>query len=199
MHTVSFQNQLNYGQIGEGCIANWLKGRGWNILPIYEKEIDNGKGPRLFVPHGQVVAPDLLVFKSEKVNWIEAKRKSVFSWHRKTRKWVTGIDIHHYEEYQRVLEISKWPVWLFFLHEKDRVQGRNEPFPCNTGLFAQDLSILVNCENHRHKNHGRTGMVYWAEGSLRKFATIEQVLSKPEIVLGRHIKDALKFKGKAIQ
>lgn len=149
----------------------WLRSRGWHILPVYEKEINNGKGPRLFFPNDtQFVAPDILAFRSDSTLWIEAKTKSVFSWHRKTGKWVTGIDLHHYNQYQRVANASPWPVWLLFLHKFEREATRTEPWPCPTGLYGGLLGNLINCENHRHQNWGRSGMVYWAESSLKKIS-----------------------------
>ena len=53
----SFQENLHVGQIGESLIAAWLKSRGNSVLPVYEVEIDTGKGPRVFSPSGQIVAP----------------------------------------------------------------------------------------------------------------------------------------------
>ena len=46
---MNFSDTLKQGQLGESLIAKWLRRQGWSILPAYEKEIDNGKGPRLFM------------------------------------------------------------------------------------------------------------------------------------------------------
>ena len=46
---VSFDEQLKIGQTAEGKIAQWFKRKGFTILPIYEKVIDTGKGPQLFL------------------------------------------------------------------------------------------------------------------------------------------------------
>lgn len=81
----TFATQLERGKIGESLIAEWLKRKGYHILPVYEKEISEGKGPQIFTAEGRgLVAPDLLAFKSDKMQWVEAKHKSVFSWHRIT-------------------------------------------------------------------------------------------------------------------
>jgi hypothetical protein len=156
----NFQRQLQIGKLGESLIAWWLKSCDYNILPIYEKEINEGKGPQLFSLSEDLIAPDLLIFQTGNVNalWIEAKHKSVFSWHRKSKRWVTGIDLRHYEDYRKISKISPWPVWLFFLHQNDRFNGRpDEPWPCPTGLY------------------GQTGMVYWEERNLIKLAELDEV------------------------
>jgi len=166
-----FDSKLEWGQLGEGEIAKWLRARGWSILPVYEKEIHNGKGPRLFLPKSaQLVAPDMLAFKANGALWIEAKTKTVFSWHRVTQKWVTGIDLHHYQQYLQVADVSPWPVWLLFLHKESSEPSRQEPWPCPTGLYGGLISNLAKSENHRHENWGKTGMVYWAEQTLKKIA-----------------------------
>ena len=59
-----FASNLATGQLGESLIARWCMSRGNSLIPVYEKEIDTGKGPRFFSPEGQFVAPDDATFKS---------------------------------------------------------------------------------------------------------------------------------------
>lgn len=170
----NFRQLLTQGQAGESTIARWFISRGNAVLPVYEKEIDTGKGPQLFCLDGQFAAPDLLLFSAvaQRIIWIEAKHKSVFSWHRLTGRWTTGIDLRHYKEYRQVEKRTGWPVWLMFLHAKDRDLSRpREPWPCPTGLYGAKLSDLANCENHRSSKWAK-GMVYWRESSLHKFAEL---------------------------
>jgi hypothetical protein len=175
-----FNETLARGQLGESLIANWCKARGNSVLPVYEKEIDTGKGPRFFTPEGQLVAPDMFVMPS--MHWIEAKHKSVFTWHRISRKWVTGIDRNHYADYCRVLEISRRPVWLLFLHRSSQPDARDLqhgcPSKCPTGLFGGNLKTLMRNINHEHANHGRHGMVYWASETLKFLAPVEELLAE---------------------
>lgn len=177
---VQFQKQLAFGAVAEGQIANWLRNvRGYSILPVYEIEMHTGKGPRLFAPDRKIVSPDMLAFKTEKIMWIEAKHKSVFSWHRRTQRWVTGIDEHHYEEYIEVSKRFPHQVWLMFLHWSSRPDARDLqygcPESCPTGLFAGHLDELRMMPNHRHRNHGRHGMVYWAHEKLKHLACLEDL------------------------
>lgn len=174
---MGFARQLAIGQIGESDIAKWCMSRGNCVLPVYEKEIDTGKGPRFFTPGGNHVAPDMFVMPA--MEWIEAKHKTVFSWHRKTQKWCTGIDLNHYHGYLKTQEASRRPVWLLFLHRSTQPDKRDVdagcPGLCPVGLFGERLSFLAANENHRHENWGRHGMVYWAADKLRLLASIPEL------------------------
>lgn len=176
----SFASKLRRGKIGEGHIAAWLRRNGYHVLPVYETEMDTGKGPALYQAIGDpLIAPDMLVFKNhERVSWIEAKTKSAFTWHRITKRWVTGIDLHHYEDYIKVAEVSPWPVYLLFLQMEG--QAKDSPEGCPTGLYGGELSQLQNHENHRHNNWGKGGMIYWASDVLTKFAELDEVILKGE-------------------
>ena len=175
-----FNRQLAFGQIAETQIAKWIISRGNLVLPIYDVEINSGKGPRLFGGvDGELVAPDLLIMSAMGVYWIEAKHKTVFTWHRLTERWTTGIDIRHYEHYQQVEAETPWPVWLLFLHASSTPDSRDIrygcPERCPTGLFGAPLSRLTECENHRHSNWGTSGMVYWAHADLTLLATLDEI------------------------
>lgn len=162
-----FDKKLESGKVGESQIANWLKSKGHNILPVYEIEKGQYAGPSVYSSAGDnIIAPDLLIFGQETV-WVEAKHKTAFSWHRKTKRFVTGIDIHHYFQYQKILDLVDWPIWLLFLHKGGQAKDSPES---PSGLFGNNLLYLMCNENHRHDNHGRTGMVYWAINDLKKMA-----------------------------
>jgi len=109
--------------------------------------------------------------------WIEAKHKTAFTWHRISKKWVTGIDLNHYRHYQRVAtSLSGWPVYLMFLHKtgiaKDTPVGLISP----SGLFGEELNFLSQHENHRHQNWGKHGMVYWSSEILKKYVDLETII-----------------------
>ncbi len=180
---IAFQQQPKYafGKIAETYIAIWLRRvRGFSILPIYEKEIDDGKGPRFFTPTGELVAPDILAMKGDMVRWVEAKHKTVFTWWRIGGCWETGIDLHHYEHYCQIADSLPWNIWLLFLHEQTE-DGKHDfdlnshPWPCPTGLFAGDIRYLRQNESHRDHRWGNHGMVYWRHDTLKRIATLEEV------------------------
>lgn len=176
----AFNKSLAFGKVGESYIAQWLKSRGFHVLPVYDVPKDNGAGPALFTAgHGALVAPDILAIKSDNrppAIWIEAKTKNAFSWHRITGRWVTGIDQRHYTDYLEVAELSPWPVWLLFLHYAGRAKDTPPDMESPTGLFGGTLGKLAHCENHRSDKHGKTGMVYWALRDLTRIADLDTVL-----------------------
>jgi hypothetical protein len=178
----TFTEFVTVGKLGESAIATWLRiACRYHVLPVYEIQMETGKGPVFYEQGGTVrIAPDLLAFRSEGANraqirWIEAKTKSAFSWHRLSNQWVTGVDLRHYDDYLKVAEASPWPVWLLFLHldgvAKDTPPGMAGP----TGLFGAELLRLKSREHHRHKNWGKSGMVYWTADTLTRLATLDQV------------------------
>lgn len=178
MSATSFNDTLHTGLIGESLIARWLNARRWNVLPAYQVEVDNGKGPRFYTATaGALVTPDMLAIRDGQVWWVEAKTKSAFTWHRLTETWQTGIDRRHWLEYLKVREITPFPIWLLFLHRpdkaaKDTPSGKISP----SGLYGQEIGYLCEHVDHEHENHGPTGMVYWQEQSLTKIATYREVV-----------------------
>ncbi len=170
---MAFKDRLEMGVAGESVIASWLRARGSTVLPVYEKIIDNGKGPQLYLPDKELIAPDFFVFRCDGAIWIEAKHKTAFTWHRNTQRWVTGIDIKHYEHYLEVNRVTPWKVWLLFLHQGG--QAKDSPPDSPAGLFGNTLDYLSEHENHRHSNWGRYGMVYWRYEDLKLLATLEEI------------------------
>ncbi len=175
----SFEQSLAFGQIGESCISKWLQSRGHSVFPAYQVEHDSGKGPQLFTAEGDRVLPDLLAFRGGGAIWFEAKHKTCFTWHRITSRWVTGIDLRHYDEYREVADMTAFPVWLLFFHPQATPSANDLAFgcppECPTGLFGQEISKLTQTENHRSDKYGKSGMVYWAVDKLRRVATAERV------------------------
>lgn len=174
---MSFEKNLGFGKVAESQIAQWLRRGGWAILPVYEKLIDEGKGPQLYTASTELVAPDLLAFRERRVLWIEVKHKTAFTWHRKTERWVTGIDQRHYEDYLSVEKQSPWPVYLLFLHRGGC--AKDSPTDSPSGLFGERLSFLKENINHKHDKWGKGGMVYWWIGTLRKFTDLDNLASSP--------------------
>src|SRR5690606_13964443 len=121
--------------------------RGWTVIPVYETELGRHKGPQIYTPEYSFIAPDLMAFKDARFRFIEAKNKSVFTWHRKTETWQTGIDLHHYRQYLAVAEHFNLDVWLMFLHESAipsaiDLKHSGCPSQCPIGLFANTLRRL---------------------------------------------------------
>ena len=107
------------------------------------------------------------------------KHKTVFTWHRITERWTTGIDAHHWQSYREAQTVSGRRVWLFFLHIRSipdqRDLDRGCPSECPTGLFCGSLDHLSKNINHTHDNWGRHGMIYWAATDLQKIAELNDI------------------------
>lgn len=182
---MSFSDTLKQGQLGESLIAMWLRRQGWHILPAYEKQIDNGKGPRLFMAvdsaYDQLITPDLLCIKGREFRWLEAKHKTRFSWYGKGNYFVTGVDLRHFEHYCHVRDEVGLPVYLMFLHTDNRtwpadVERWGAPDWCDTGLWGGDIDILRAEYSHKSQDYGPTGMIYWRPNvHLRKYAALASV------------------------
>jgi hypothetical protein len=163
--------EFQQGRAGESSIAMWFRDKGYSVLPIYEKILDEYKGPTLFLPKEVRIAPDMFVFNASRALWIEAKHKTGFAWYRKTQQWTTGIDLKHYGDYCAVDDSTPWPVYLMFLHKGGCAKDSGQS---PAGLFGEKLSILRQCENHRcpATQMGSSGMVFWDIDHLRKWADI---------------------------
>lgn len=170
----TFIQALKTGKVGESLIAEYFRSKGYNVLPVYEVVVDSGKGPQLLTPDKQFITPDMLIFKMDKCFWVEAKHKTAFTWHRITNRWVTGIDLRHYEHYCEVDDCTPWPVWLMFLHGGGK--AKDSPPDSPAGLFGNTLKYLREHENHRSNKWGKSGMVYWDKNSLKKICDYEDCI-----------------------
>jgi len=167
-----FNENLRQGLMAESLIAKWLVGRGWTILPAYEKEPGEFKGPRIYSAVGQLISPDMLAFRygpdRGEIRWIEAKNKSAFAWYRKHQRWVDGIDKRCWLDYLELQKLAPWDIWLLFLHApghlaKDTPPGKIPP----TGMFGETIKKLANHIDHESERWGSGGMVYWQVDDLR--------------------------------
>lgn len=177
----TFSQKLALGKVAEGQIATWLRrSQEWTVLPVYELEQDTGKGPRLFRPMDELIAPDMLAMRGTDVRWIEAKCKTRFSWWGKAGYFETGIDRRHYEDYLCLSRETPHQVWLLFLHTSDETWENDvvkwgAPERCPVGLFGGTVPYLDRHISHTDDRHGPSGMVYWAHQALRLIATLDEV------------------------
>lgn len=175
---MSFSQSLAIGQIGESMIARWLNAQNYHVLPVYEKELGSGKGPRFFSNVGELIAPDMQVLNDKgQYVWLEAKMKTCFSFHGSTGRFVTGVNKKHYDDYVLVQNLTRCTVYLFFWHPigKTRtadVNKWNAPPECPTGLFY--CPVNTPC-NHVMVDLEGVEMIYWAHESLIHMATVEQM------------------------
>jgi hypothetical protein len=172
---------LAFGKIAETYIALWLRRIcGYSILPIYEKEIHDGKGPRFFTPNSELIAPDMLVMRGRGIKWIEAKHKTVFTWYRKAQQWQTGIDERHFNQYCEIAKRFSYPVWLLFLHASSEAKEYNGWRPSPTGLYAGELRSIASLAKIRLDTSQNKRLAYWNRSDLQELATLQEVKSAYE-------------------
>ena len=165
---MSFEQSLSFGKVAESAISKWLQARGNYVLPVYEIEKSEYAGPALFINEKPCVAPDMLCIKPDsEICFIESKNKEAFTWHRKTQRWTTGIDLKHYEDYIFLSQKTKIPIYLFFNHRGGAAKDSDKS---ESGLFFNDLAFLKDNENHRckPKDHCNSGMVFWSKENLKR-------------------------------
>lgn len=177
---MNFQQQLQRGLLAEHHIARWLQTqRGYHILPIYNKQDDNRKGPRFYTASGeQLIAPDILAMRGSTLVWVEAKSKTTFTWHRVSQQWQTGIDYYNYTHYCKVADTVPHAMYVFFLHTEtyEPVACSGAPTTSPTGLYVQSFDVLRSCVHHIYPQSGRNRMVYWSIESLKKVAQLSEVV-----------------------
>jgi hypothetical protein len=184
------------GKVGESLIANWLKRRGYNVLPAYEIAEPEFKGPRILSARGDLVAPDLLAFNFDApktpVLWCEAKGKAAFTWHRISSSYQDGIDKQHWLDYLELRRRTPWDLWLLFLHApgglaKDNPPGMVPP----SGLFGGEILRLAERIDHESDRWGKGGMVYWRCSDLtvngKPLATYDEVRGKADLRADRKL------------
>lgn len=169
-----FKESLAVGRAGESEVSRFIISHGYRILPAYEIEGGEGKGPRLYRAQGNLVAPDLLGFRPQasqpnRLCWFEVKTKSVWTWHENGQQCQDGIDRKHWEDYKQVQDDLKWPVWVLFLHRTAAVQD-NAPdwvVPPASGLYGSTVNRMRVTLDHPSDRYGTSGMVYWNSKDLR--------------------------------
>jgi hypothetical protein len=176
----NFDDALKFGKTGEGYLARYLIRSGFNVLPVYEIEQGQYKGPSVYSSCGRLVAPDMMAFSSrvefegEKCCFLEAKTKSAFTWHRITQRFTTGISRQHFYDYLKIQQNAPFTVWLMFL-QLDKVAAKDSPHG-PSGLYGASVEWLSRKINHEHiAEDERKSMVYWAEQDLRYIASLDEV------------------------
>lgn len=176
-----FKDSLYFGKIGEDQISMIFRERGWGVIPVYEKTMDDGKGPRVFLKKGEesLIAPDMQVFKDKWVLWVEVKRKSSFSWSTRDLVWRTGIDKRHFDDYIEVNQKTPWKVHLFFIHDSEYCSNAPRGKKSPTGIFYNSIDYLKDNISFASKSpktldYGKTGMVYWDVSNLKRLSPIKE-------------------------
>ena len=140
--------------------------RGYYILPTYDYSgLGDGKAPRLLKGKDGLVLPDLMGVKNGKISWFEIKLKSEATYYRKGGCLETGLNLRHWNDYQRVKAQIGAKIFIVFIHQKeDRV------VTLDTDDFAAAFS-------HQYEDNkmGRGGMVFFDFAKLKFVMTASEL------------------------
>ncbi len=163
----TFEQSLARGREAEVAVAEWLRRRGWGIVPGYDYTgSDGNKGPRATFLSRKLIIPDLDIFKSGKRVWIEVKYYTYAPWNRKLDTNVHGIPRYYYEHYLEVEKESGHPVFLAVVEEKNSrlLLGRMSqltPYPCQCKSCCSGSPL--------HCTAALRDGVYFAVGEFHQF------------------------------
>lgn len=115
---------LNRGLQGEKLVREWLKLRGFYVLPT--SLIENGGAPALEGHVRKVIASNNLVVGDGSSFWAEVKTHQRSTMNRKYQREEHGIPIRLWEQYMEGQELTGIPGCLFILELKGRriLEGR---------------------------------------------------------------------------
>ena len=108
-----FEQTLVFGRLGEQFISQWLKRKGYGVIPSYAYSgKDGNKAPKLLFQREEFVVPDLDVCKLGKRFWLEIKTYGYAPENRNHGCLVHGIPGRLYGDYLDVGAKSGCPVHL---------------------------------------------------------------------------------------
>lgn len=151
----SFNELLAFGEEGEHEVANYLISQGVTVMPLYQFEPN--EAPYFVNKIDKIVAPDLICFKNDAF-LVEVKTKN---------RWIvyngvieTGLDKRLYNEYNKIQEITKKPVYIFFNHKQ------NEPI----GIYYTELNNFTRIWDGKANGEKKYNeMVFYNIEVLKKF------------------------------
>lgn len=107
------------GLKGEKLVAEWLKRRGFYVLPV--SLIENGGAPALEGHLKRIIASDHLVARSGETFWVEIKTYQRATFNQKRQRWEHGVPIRLWNEYIKGQEITGIPGYLYILQLNERI------------------------------------------------------------------------------
>jgi hypothetical protein len=119
MRQDEFSDALAFGRRGEMMVFNWLKTRGWGVIPSYDYTgSDGSKAPRLQYLDRAYPVPDGDICNGTARIWIEIKTYTYAPMNRKVGEPVHGAAKRLIESYLRVEKDTLTPVWIAVLEIK---------------------------------------------------------------------------------
>lgn len=118
-----FLTELARSRVYELAFSRWLQQeRKFYTLPVFDfYGTGNGHAPSLEGKQRALTAPDILASNEDGIwSWFEIKLKDYAPIHRISQTRVTGMPLRHWQDYRAIRDITKSPVWIVFIHLKER-------------------------------------------------------------------------------
>lgn len=115
---------LKRGLKGERLVRNWLKLRGFYVLPA--SLIENGGAPALEGHLKRIIASDLLVAGAGETFWAEIKTYQRATFNLRRQRWEHGVPIRLWNQYLEGQRLTGIPGSLSILQLNERIilEGR---------------------------------------------------------------------------
>ena len=152
------------GRVAEQIVADFLRGRGWYVIPSYDYSgADGDKAPKIQGLHDGIVIPDLDIAKAGSRKWAEVKAKGHADFTLKTKTYDHGIGYRNWCHYKRAQEETGCYVWLFIIEEDTQI------------LLAESLDVLGEGRRYEGAKMDRGGMVFWPRDLFRCRLTLNSL------------------------
>lgn len=171
MNGAEFVELLEYGQEAEMTFREVFQSNGYSVLPVYEKVANDFKGPRITMPVGELVAPDLFIFgNGEEPRWVEIKMKDSATWHYNGQKWCVGIDVRLFDDYVKIDAQTPFRVWILFLLNGGVSKNDPQEEKSPEGFFGAPIRHLKDRESHRPHD-----IAYFPVSSLVRYSSVRDI------------------------
>lgn len=156
-----FRANLALGRRFEVAVADWLKSRGWYLMPDYAGM--NARGaPSLRGAQDSTVLPDILAAGGGRMRYYEVKYRTRKVRFRKTRIDVTGkISERLWRQYLKVQADTGVEVWIVFYQKVD------------AEIVGAPITRLDDCKLLGEGDGA--GEIYIPYGVLQRLVTVEEI------------------------
>lgn len=173
----TFEQQLEWGEEGETQLCKWLNSfDDMSVMRVWAKIKNNIQvAPKIRIDGRYYSTPDIQVFQGDERVFVESKRMTGFTRHRKSSTWQIGIDKAKLMEYRFLQERLDQKIDLYFIVEGKKVTGTDQIY--DSGIYRMNVDEDIHHEWTMYANNRSTLMVYWTEDKLTKLAEYDEVMS----------------------
>lgn len=162
--SLAFQTELARGRVWEMAFSRWLEAeRGYYTLPIFDLASNRQKAPSLYRQDEAWTTPDIMACKDGVWSWFEIKLKDYAPLHRISGTYVTGLPLRNWQHYLHIRQVTSTPVWLIFIHLKERAVVGGEIASLSTH----------NIDHTATMNNG--GAVFFAYNALTRLMPLDKL------------------------